>query len=235
MPFDYLDIDDLCRAFKNETGRYRYVVTPNVDHVVRLSRCHDRMPFYMEADFSVCDSRVIYVLSRLKWGSNIKAVVAGSDLVCHLFDNVITSDTAVTIIGGVESVIETLKDRYTLHNIRHYNPPMGFGNDSKEVAKTVDFITAAPSKYIFICVGSPQQEVVAKAVRDSGFKHGVGLCVGASLLFLTGHERRAPKWMQNMALEWLYRLLRNPRRLFRRYLVDSWKIFVLFINDFFRK
>ena len=74
-------------------------------------------------------------------------------------------------------------------------------------------------------VGSPQQETIAQMLRTRGVARGLALCIGASLNFITGVEKRAPVWMQKMALEWLYRLMQDPRRLARRYLVRGPRIF----------
>jgi exopolysaccharide biosynthesis WecB/TagA/CpsF family protein len=75
-------------------------------------------------------------------------------------------------------------------------------------------------------VGSPQQELVARALQERGRARGLALCVGASLDFIGGIEQRAPLWMQRASLEWLYRLLQNPRRLAGRYLVRGPRIFL---------
>jgi exopolysaccharide biosynthesis WecB/TagA/CpsF family protein len=76
-------------------------------------------------------------------------------------------------------------------------------------------------------VGCPQQEILAKALQSRGRARGLALCVGASINFLTGSERRAPKWIQYAGLEWLYRLLNDPTRLARRYLIRGPRIFLL--------
>jgi exopolysaccharide biosynthesis WecB/TagA/CpsF family protein len=74
---------------------------------------------------------------------------------------------------------------------------------------------------VFLAVGSPRQERLAAAVAASGQGTGTGLCIGASLGFLAGAEQRAPAWMQLHGLEWAFRLGADPRRLARRYLLDS--------------
>jgi exopolysaccharide biosynthesis WecB/TagA/CpsF family protein len=103
---------------------------------------------------------------------------------------------------------------------------MGFINDPVAVEDCLSFIeSASPFRFCFLAVGSPQQEAIAQALRARGAARGLALCIGASLNFITGLEKRAPLWMQKMALEWLYRLLQNPRRLARRYLIRGPRIF----------
>ena len=98
---------------------------------------------------------------------------------------------------------------------------MGFDRDPRAFAETIAFVLRHPARFVFIAVGSPRQERLAAALAATGQAAGVGLCVGASLAFLAGVEKRAPAWMGRHGLEWLYRLASDPRRLARRYLLDS--------------
>jgi exopolysaccharide biosynthesis WecB/TagA/CpsF family protein len=103
---------------------------------------------------------------------------------------------------------------------------MGFVGDEKAVDDCLEFIEqASPFRFCFLAVGSPQQELVATLVKQRGVARGLALCIGGSLNFLTGRERRAPLWMQRLSLEWLYRLAQDPRRLWVRYLVRGPRIF----------
>jgi exopolysaccharide biosynthesis WecB/TagA/CpsF family protein len=86
---------------------------------------------------------------------------------------------------------------------------------------------ASAARFILIAVGSPQQELIAAAICDMPDARGTGLCIGAAIDYLAGRERRAPRWMRRLALEWLHRLLVNPARMWRRYLVDGPRIFLL--------
>ena len=90
-----------------------------------------------------------------------------------------------------------------------------------------------PSRFIFFAVGSPQQEIVAQTVKATGKATGLGFCIGASIDFLTGTEVRAPVWMQNTSLEWLYRLLQDPKRMWKRYLLKGPRIFAIYARWLF--
>jgi len=203
---------------------FRYIVTPNVDHIVRLWKEPDVFkPLYDASWLSVCDSRILELLAHFN-GVPLKAV-PGSDLTVQLFDNVIKKSDPVTIIGADDEIVEQVKAKYELETVYHYQPPMGLRHKPEAVAETAAFIHAHPARYIFICVGSPQQEMVAKACLDRGDCIGLGLCVGASLEFLTGRVKRAPLWMQTIRMEWFFRLLSEPKRLWKRYLIEGPKIF----------
>lgn len=202
---------------------FAYIVTPNVDHVVRLhtsdtasKRC------YEEAWLSLCDSAVLSVLAR-----TAKArlpLVTGSDLVAAIFAHLDRSDQ-VAIVGCEADHVEALRRRYGLTNVAHYNPPLGFINLPKEVQACLDFVADRPARFIFFAVGSPQQEILANRLYHHGNAKGLGLCVGSSLRFLAGAERRAPSFLRGSGFEWLFRLAQDPRRLWRRYLLHDPMIF----------
>jgi exopolysaccharide biosynthesis WecB/TagA/CpsF family protein len=206
-------------------GRYGFVVTPNVDHLIRL---HDDASFrdiYREASFILLDSRVAAAILRLSKAVRFP-VCPGSDLTAALFSSVIHSSDRIIMIGGSAEQARTLAQRYGLADLRHYEPPMGFIRDHEAVERCLRFVEgASPFRFCFLAVGSPQQEIVARELGRRGHARGLALCVGASLNFLTDVERRAPRWVQRTGLEWLYRLLRAPRRLAYRYLVRGPRFF----------
>lgn len=206
---------------------FRYIVTPNVDHLVRLNREPDLYRSLYDASWlSVCDSRILEALAHLS-GLPLSAV-PGSTLSQQLFDNVITAKDPITIIGADREIVNIVKARYGLDKVNHYEPPMGLRHKPDEIARCAKFVAEHPARYIFICVGSPQQEMIAKACLDRGDCVGFGLCVGASLDFIGGRVKRAPQWVQAMRLEWLHRLASEPRRLWKRYLIEGPKIFWLY-------
>lgn len=229
--FDSINQQELLGKIFSEVDGFRVVVTPNVDHVVRLSK-NDELRFaYNKSDFCVNDSRILYLLSKI-FNLSIDNVITGSDLTHQIFINLDSHDP-ITIIGASEHTVETILNKFNIKKVHHYNPPMGFIDSKLEVSKCVDFITSNPSKFVFFAVGSPRQEVLAFLAKDNGAQ-GVGLCIGASLLFLSGEESRAPLFYQKLYLEWLYRLMQNPKRLARRYLIDCPKIFPLIVKEKFK-
>jgi len=211
-------------ASRPASARFAYVVTPNVDHVVRLQRNRsDLWPAYRGAWMTLCDSRILaWLAGRVGFAL---PVVTGSDLTAEMFRQVITPADSVAVLGGRHEMIRKLADTHGLRNLRHYDPPMGFIHDPVEVARAVRFLVEARARYSFLAVGSPQQEIIAYRVARVACGTGTGFCVGASLDFLTGDQARAPVLLQRVALEWLYRLASNPRRLARRYLIEGPDIF----------
>jgi exopolysaccharide biosynthesis WecB/TagA/CpsF family protein len=215
----------LCEAIneivqQSRTKNTGYVVTPNIDHLTRLidpNQATGLLPVYQSASLNLCDSRVLEKLLKLK-GYKVTEVIPGSTLTQKLFDESITEKDTVLVVGGDELVINKLRALYSHLTIKHVNPVMGFINDETEVNKTLNSIKKAQANYVFLAVGSPRQEILAKKIKDQNLVNGVVLCIGASILFIVGEEKRAPMLIQTMHLEWLYRAMQDPKRLLSRYI-----------------
>lgn len=200
---------------------FAYVVTPNADHLIRLARDPAALaPLYAGAALRLLDSRVVAGLARLL-GLPTPPVVPGSDLTAALFARVIAPGEPLTLLGGTPATAAALAARFGLRRLAHHDPPMGFDRDPAALEAALGFVEANPARFTFLAVGSPRQELVAEALLRRGRVRGTALCIGASLLFLTGAERRAPRPVQRAGLEWAWRLAQDPRRLARRYLVDD--------------
>ena len=205
--------------------QYGFVVTPNIDHMIRYHEDAAFREYYEAADYVLMDSRVAAFLLRIAKGVKLR-VCPGSDLTEALLSSVVAPSDRMVLIGGTEEQASALVATYGLENVCHHNPPMGFIKDPEAVEACLRFIESmSPFRFCFLAVGSPQQEAIARLLKTRGVARGLALCVGASLNFVTGREKRAPRWMQRVALEWLYRLMQDPKRLARRYLVRGPRIF----------
>ncbi len=208
------------------------VVTPNIDHLSRLIEINIDNGFYeayKNASLTLCDSKIFEKLLRLK-GHQVKEVIPGSTLTQELFDKVVSNDDSILVIGGDNSVISKLRKLYQKLNIDHYNPPMGFINKADEVNKIIDVIERAEANFVFLAVGSPRQEVLAQKLKDKGAIDSVVLCIGASILFIVGQEKRAPIWVQKLHCEWMYRMFQDPKRLMARYFGNLIKLPRIYFN-----
>ena len=219
--FDPLDLDAAVRivaARARARDPFQYVVTPNAAiAVARHQEPEIFAPLLANASLVLNDSRILQMLGGF---SGVTLPVAcGSDLTERLFETEIDSDEEVVLIGGDAGVAKAVAQRYHLTKLRHHIPPMGLRSNTQAVADAAAFAARYKARFTFIAVGCPQQEIVAKAIKDRGDAVGMGLCIGASLEFLAGVKQRAPKWVQQMRLEWLHRLLSEPGRLWRRYLL----------------
>ena len=208
---------------------FQYLVTPNVDHLVRLHRrgadVRGLAEAYRRADLCICDSKVLARLA--KWRGVALPVVPGSDLTASLFESAIKDGDRIAIVGGDAAMLNDLRARYPKVRFAQHCPPMGLMRDPAARRAAAEFIAAEQARFTFICVGSPQQELIAaEASRIEGGR-GMAFCVGAALEFVTGRTKRAPRLARRLGLEWAHRLVTDPRRLWRRYLVEGPAIFLL--------
>lgn len=203
---------------------FAYVVTPNVDHLVQLHRAGDRdlAESYQAAALCLCDSRILAGLAR--WSGLALPVVAGSDLTRDLLEAALPP-CKIAVVGGDNALHRELAARFPRFSWSFHQPPMGVRRSAAARAAIADFVETTAADVVFLAIGAPQSELVCAEIAGRGQARGVALCIGASLEFVTGAKSRAPLWMQRASLEWLYRLLSEPRRLWRRYLVDGPRIF----------
>ena len=231
LRFDTGTMEEAARDILAETdGPFRYVVTPNVHHMVRLLEDPAAMrPLYERAWRVFCDSRV---LSRLARASGLLVpVITGSDLTVDLIAHAAKQGLKIAVIGPSDAACATLKQKYPGLRVVCHSPLMGFIRSELEVSKCVEFVLKAQAPLVFLAVGRPQQEILASRIADHPQARGVGLCIGASIDFLTGAQRRAPVWIQNAGLEWFFRLISDPQRFARRYLLESpWIFYFVFLE-----
>jgi len=219
--FDDLSLIESANKVQWLSGQpyFSYVVTPNIDHLSRLSSNKSSQilqPIYDNAALTLCDSRILAKLLALI-NKPVENVVPGSDLTQTLFNQNLKSINTILVIGCESEEIKSLKSYYPMLNILHINPSMGFINKSDELDALVGEIKEIAADYVFLAVGSPRQEILAYRLQQSGMKKGVALCIGASINFIVGVESRAPLWIQFLHMEWFYRMLQDPKRLVLRY------------------
>jgi exopolysaccharide biosynthesis WecB/TagA/CpsF family protein len=229
LEFDLLPMKEVKRELAQLRGGYRYVVTPNVDHLVRLHKRPELRALYQNSALCLCDSRILLLLARFA-GVQLP-LVPGSDLTEMLFRDVIRSNDKVAVIGGSAKTADNLRRRYPQVRFCHHEAPFGLPENPEARKRAATFAVVTGARFIFIAVGSPQQEMIASEIAAMNGARGTALCVGASLEFITGQQRRAPKWVQRVGMEWAHRLFSNPRRLWRRYLVEGVRIFPIFFRS----
>lgn len=234
IKFMNTDIDNLTMAETlNEIDKLiqkkncSYVVTPNVDHIVRLEKDEELQKVYKNASLILTDGKPLIWIS--KWYKTpIKEKISGSDLfprVCQLAAN---KNYTMYLLGAAEGVADTatknLMKKYPgLNIVGTYSPPFGFEKNKQEMNKIKTQIQDVHPDILIVGLGCPKQEkFMYYHCKELGVPISFGL--GASIDFEAGNIKRAPKWMSNHGLEWLYRFSKEPKRLFKRYFVDDLKI-----------
>jgi exopolysaccharide biosynthesis WecB/TagA/CpsF family protein len=208
---------------------YSFVVTPNVDHLVQLEHDEQLRDAYSKARLRLCDSRILLsLLDRL--GVHLDEVIPGSDLTLDLLEWANRDRLRIVLIGSQHSEAEKLRVLYPGIDLYHYNPPMGFIKNPEEVQRCLQFVRDNPSELVLYAVGTPRGEVLAAATQPYE-RTGMGFSIGASISFATGTITRAPKWMREYKLEWLHRMMMEPRRLAKRYWIDAIYIVPAYLRE----
>lgn len=205
----------------------RYVVTPNVDHAVMFQSHEGLRRSYAGASLILADGAPIVAASRLL-GRALPERVAGSDLTPALFAS--AADEAaplrVFLLGAAPGVAERAAANIAARwpgvaVVGTLSPPLGFERDPHENERILAAVAAAQPDVLVLGLGAPKQELWIHDYADR-LDAKVALCVGATIDFLAGEKRRAPRWMRHVGLEWFHRLASEPGRLARRYIRDAW-------------
>jgi N-acetylglucosaminyldiphosphoundecaprenol N-acetyl-beta-D-mannosaminyltransferase len=206
------------------------VITANVDHLVILERDRAFRRAYEQADLVVPDGVPLLWAARLL-GHRLPGRIAGSDLIFDLCALCGREGLGVYLLGGrpgvADAAARAITARYAgLRVVGTACPPFGFERRPAEVRRIVEAIRASGADLLLAGLGAPKQELfLAQHWDDLGVT--VGLGVGIALEYLAGTMRRAPRWMQSSGLEWSWRLLSEPRRLWKRYLLRDPRFFWL--------
>lgn len=217
-----LRIDEMIKSKKNS-----YVVTPNVDHIVKLEKDEEFKKVYSEADLIVTDGMPLIWISKLL-KTPIKEKVSGSDLFPKVCELAAEKNYTLFLLGAATGVAEkaakNLCERYEgLKVVGVYSPSYGFEKNEKEVNEIISIINECKPDILAVGLGAPKQEKFIYRYREQ-LGVPISLAIGATIDFEAGNIKRAPKWMQKSGLEWFYRLCKEPKRMFKRYIVDDIKI-----------
>jgi N-acetylglucosaminyldiphosphoundecaprenol N-acetyl-beta-D-mannosaminyltransferase len=214
-----------------------YIVTPNASHIVMLQKDLDFREAYQHASLVLADGASLVLASKLL-GCPLKERCTGADLFEKICKIAWENNKKVFILGGVNGsekiAMKKLKRIYQGIQVLAYSPPFGFDKDSLKSGKIIDMINSFEADILFVCVGTPKSE--KWIYRNLENLNIILACpFGAALDFFTGTKKRAPKWVQNIGCEWLWRLILEPKRLWRRYLIENAIFIWIVLKELFRK
>lgn len=218
------------------SGRFSFTVTPNVDHIMRLRRDRSFQSIYERAELVVPDGVPLIWASRLL-DSPLPEPITGPDLVEHLADEAASKGFSVYLLGSsresTELAAAALLERYPALRVAGCSfLSTGFDEHASQVVASE--IAESRADLLFVGLGAPRQEAwIAQFGPSTGARHAVA--VGGSFAVISGLMARAPRWVRKLGLEWLWRLLHEPRRLWRRYLVDDLPFLWLIAGEIWRK
>ncbi len=224
-------LQEVDRLVQKEKGAY--VVTPNVDHIVRLEADKRLQAAYQNAALVLTDGKPLLWIASW-YGTPIKEKISGSDLFPRLCEMAAQKGYTMFFLGAAEGIAakaaQNLTKRFPgLQVVGTYSPPFGFEKDPKELGKIDEIVRKAAPDMLIVGLGCPKQEnFMYEHCRELGVPVSFGL--GASFDFEAGNVKRAPRWMSEHGLEWLFRITQDPKRMAKRYLVDDRKIFGLAVK-----
>ena len=204
-----------------------YVVTPNVDHIVKLETDKEFQDVYKNADLILTDGMPLIWISKMR-GNPIKEKISGSDFFPKLCERAAEKGYSLFLLGAAEGVAakaaKNLKEKYEgLNIVGTYSPSYGFEKKDDEIKMIIEMINETKPDILAVGLGAPKQEKFLYKYKNE-LNVPISLAIGASIDFEAGNINRAPRWMQNCGLEWFYRLCKEPKRMFKRYIVDDLKI-----------
>ena len=211
------------------------LLTPNVDDLMKHQRDEVFHKCALNADFVVCDSKIVFLAAKFL-GTPLKEAIPGSSFFPAYCDYHKNDDTKIFLLGAKEGVADIAKEKINKRIGRDivvgtYSPPFGFEKDEKECTHIVDILKKTSANVILVGLGNPKQTKWIFKYRDQLPNIDVFLALGATIDFEAGNIKRAPKIFQKFAMEWFYRLIKEPRRMYRRYFIDDIPFFWLLFKQ----
>lgn len=206
------------------------VITPNVDQIVRIEMDPYFARICEKCELLLVDGHPLLWIAKL-YGHPFREKICGSDLVPYLCRLSAEKRYSVFFLGAAPGVADRaaaqMQEKYKgLKVAGTYSPPMGFEKDKGEMEKINKMLYDSKADMLFVGMGVPKQDIF---IYENMHKYQIPMSfsVGAAIDFIAGQQKRCPRWITKIGMEWFYRMIHDPKRLFRRYLVDDMKIIKL--------
>lgn len=217
-------------GYIKEDNKKSYIVAVNIDVIIKIEKDQYLKKIIDKANLVLVDGTPLVWISKL-FRTPVNEKISGSDLVPRVCKMAADKGYKIFFLGGKDGIAEQAKNRL-IHQypqikiVGTYAPIFGFEKNQKEINKINYMISKAKPDILIVCLGCPKQE---KYIYENIDKYDakVSICAGATIDFLAGTVKRAPQWMSNCGLEWFYRFIQEPKRLFKRYFIDDIKIIKL--------
>ncbi len=210
-----------------------YIVTPNLDHIVILDKDQEFKDIYDNADLILADGKPLIWISKLL-KTPIVEKISGSDFFPQMCEMCAQNGFSIFILGAAEGVADKAAKKLCakyegLKIAGTYSPPVGFEDDFVELKKIEKIVMESKPDVLAVSLGSPKGEkFIYRYLKE--YNISLGISIGATIDFEAGNVRRAPRWMANHGLEWLFRITQDPKRLIKRYWNDAIKIIPIIIK-----
>lgn len=222
------------RLGENATDEPVFIVTPNVDFIVRAHKNTEFKNILNNADYSLCDSAIVYFSSFfLKY--RLKSKITGYDAMELLLSNAHQNNGKIFLFGSTDEILSKASQgiigRYS--KLKVAGKQNGFFNDS-DASQIISNINKSTAEYLFIGMGSPKQELWVDKYKNE-LKVKYIICIGGLFDIYSGKTKRAPQFIQSIGMEWFWRFINEPRRLWRRYFIEDTYYFIIFFKQLFSK
>ncbi len=206
------------------------IITPNVDQIVRMETDSYFKEICDNAELLLTDGHPLLWIA--KWYKTpIKEKICGSDLIPKLCEVAAQKGYSVFFLGAAPGVAQRAADKLneklpSLKIAGVYSPPIGFEKDRQELDKINQMLYDSNADMLFVGMGVPKQDIF---IYENMYKYKIPMSfsIGGTIDFIAGEQKRAPKWISRIGMEWLYRLCQSPKRMFKRYIIDDSKILKL--------
>lgn len=238
-----LNIDALCITEKellegldrnlSGKGGNGILITPNLDHLIKLQKDEDFYHCYQEAEWVVCDSKILWLCSKVL-KKPFPEPIPGSSFFTHFYQyhvqkckNAGGQHARIFLLGSpkqetAELAMNRINEKCGCKMVvGAHSPSFGFEKNEEENREIVRIIRESGANVVLVGVGAPKQEKWIMRWKDEMPDVKVWMALGATIEFEAGTVQRAPKFFQMLALEWLYRMWCEPKRMFKRYICDD--------------
>lgn len=212
------------------------LVTPNVDQIVKMQSDREYYDIVQRAEWCVCDSKILYLCAKLL-GSPLPEAIPGSSFFPAFYEHHREDENCrIFLLGAMDGVAQKAMERINEKMGREmvvgaYSPSYGFEKKQEENEDIYRMINESGANVVLVGVGCPKQEKWIDAHKDKMSGVDIWMALGATIDFEAGNIKRAPKIFQTLALEWFYRFLQEPKRMYKRYFVDDPKFFWLLLKQ----
>ena len=233
-----LNIDILSLTQKELLERLEQgvLVTPNVDHLVKLQKDKEFYEVCQQTQWVVCDSKILYLLSKLLKYPLPEAIPGSSFFTAYYMYHKDDPDCRIFLLGAMDGVAQKAMERINEKVGRQivvgaYSPSYGFEKKKEENKAIYEMINKSGANVVLVGVGCPKQEKWISNHKDNMPNVNIWMALGATIDFEAGNIKRAPRMFQKLAMEWFYRFLMEPKRMFKRYFVDDMLFFFYFAKQ----
>lgn len=231
-----INIQKITKSVLLEQLHEGVLVTPNLDHLVKLQKDREFWECYQKAEWVICDSKILYLALKLANRSVPEPIPGSSFFTDYYLFHKDDADCKIFLLGAKEGVALQAMERINKKVGRNIvvgalSPSMGFEKKPEENEHIHQVINESGANVVLVGVGAPKQEKWIMAHKDKMPGVKLWMALGATIDFEAGNVKRAPKFFQKFALEWLYRMYCEPKRMFKRYICDDLVFFWYLLKD----